>query len=310
MVGTRQSNDDRPIHIASKQQRRGAMNLLLTGKLHLRTDCTEQFLATLGRPMSALDQLWVIDDPSTGRSLAAAMVVPCPGNTAMLFVSPVRGPSRIEPTAQLVAHLLDQEQTRELGLVQTLIDPDADMLHRALVQANMQRLGELRYLQARINANDGPVTSLDDPQLRTLHYDRSVHAQFAAAIEASYEDTLDCPALIGRRNIDDIIAGHIAVGQFDPKLWSAYFDGDQPAAVLLLNQTIGGEAIELVYLGVSKSHRGRGLASRLMKRAIERAGSMGLDRMYVAVDSDNTPAIGLYRNLGFRTVTTRVAMIR
>ena len=54
--------------------------------------------------------------------------------------------------------------------------------------------------------------------MRLETYQPENHALFAAAIQESYRDTLDCPALSGLRDIEDVIAGHQSVGTFDPAL--------------------------------------------------------------------------------------------
>src|SRR5690606_32125084 len=73
--------------------------------------------------------------------------------------------------------------------------------------------------------------------LRTIHWSEAVADVFARAILASYEDTLDCPKLLGLRDIDDVITGHKATGRFEPSMWTVLLDADdQPAAVMLLNE--------------------------------------------------------------------------
>ena len=56
---------------------------------------------------------------------------------------------------------------------------------------------------------------------------RAVHALFAETILQTYRDSLDCPGLNGVRQIEDIIAGHKASGEFDPALW--FLLCEQPA---------------------------------------------------------------------------------
>ena len=43
-----------------------------------------------------------------------------------------------------------------------------------------------------------------DPSMRVVHYASAHRSQFAQAILASYEQTRDCPDLLGVRQSDDI----------------------------------------------------------------------------------------------------------
>ena len=88
---------------------------------------------------------------------------------------------------------------------------------------------------------------------------KRTHAQFVQAIARSYEQTLDCPALSGARDIQDVVEGHKSVGIFDPQLWSVLLRGDEPLGCLLLAEIPARNGIELVYLGLAPAARGRGL---------------------------------------------------
>ncbi|MEM6393681.1 MAG: GNAT family N-acetyltransferase [Planctomycetota bacterium] len=70
------------------------------------------------------------------------------------------------------------------------------------------------------------------------------------------------------------------------------------------------ETYELVYLGVAKRFRGRGLAGRLLRHGMARVHARGGKRLLLAVDDRNEPAVSLYRSLGFRATARKLAMIR
>ncbi|HSV13144.1 MAG TPA: GNAT family N-acetyltransferase, partial [Tepidisphaeraceae bacterium] len=136
------------------------------------------------------------------------------------------------------------------------------------------------------------------------------HAAFAAAIIASYENSLDCPPLNGIRDVEDIIAGHKAAGEFDPADWFVLMHHEAPVAVLLLSRTIHGDAMELVYLGVAPQARGHGLGDHLMRIAAHRMIERKIRRMTLAVDNLNTPALRLYHRHGLQRVASKLAMMR
>lgn len=72
--------------------------------------------------------------------------------------------------------------------------------------------------------------------------------------------------------------------------------------------TVQGLEVEgwgaLQNLGVAKAHRGRGLGSHLLAKAIAGFRAAGLSRMHLEVTSANTAAVRLYGRLGFRNART------
>jgi ribosomal protein S18 acetylase RimI-like enzyme len=57
-------------------------------------------------------------------------------------------------------------------------------------------------------------------------------------------------------------------------------------------------------VGVISAHRGRGLGTALIARALAGFREAGLDRAYLEVTAQNTGAFRLYQRLGFRKVKT------
>ena len=98
-------------------------------------------------------------------------------------------------------------------------------------------------------------------------YSAKTHGLFCEAIAGSYTDTLDCPSLSGMREMEDVLAGHKAVGPFDPQLWSVAVRGGKAAGCLLLSEIPARRGLELVYLGLAPFARGQGLGRALMLRA-------------------------------------------
>jgi ribosomal protein S18 acetylase RimI-like enzyme len=147
------------------------------------------------------------------------------------------------------------------------------------------------------------------PPLRLLTWSQANRQTFAKAILASYEQTLDCPGLLGMRQIDDIIAGHMATGQFVPELWMALYREEEPAAVMLLGALPQRQALELVYLGVSVPFRRQGMARRLVDHAIHLAHRRRCNKLMLAVDEHNSPALKLYRSMHFIATARRTALV-
>lgn len=167
-------------------------------------------------------------------------------------------------------------------------------------------MADLLYLQAPVRRP--AVSPTLPPTFGWQTYCPENHSLFADTISASYQHSLDCPALNGLRNIDDIIAGHKATGCFQPELWFLLLEADKPQAVLLLN-TLANATLELVYLGLVPSARGRGLGNLLMQQTLACASRIGADRLYLAVDALNVPALKLYFRCGLQRVCAKTAVM-
>lgn len=250
--------------------------------------------------------LWLAESPATVH--AAALLLACPGRTALLFIWPVDRPLDERVVAALAQAAVDHADPARISIIQLLLQTDPSPLSRGLAAAGFVPLAALDYMQ---RATTCPPATREWPPGFSLHpYRPAVHDLFARTILASYEQTLDCPALLGTRNIDDVIAGHKATGRFLPELWLVLCHGDQGVGVMLLNLVDRTDDCELVYLGLAVSHRGRGLASALVRHGLKLARQQGAAQMLLAVDRQNHPALRLYRSLQFVTTTTRFAWIK
>lgn len=296
-------------------RRRSALALLLIGRPREQdpaVDHFERFAAEQGLDLSAL---WIAAEGGpAGRLLGSVLLVPNHGSTAMLFVGQAIGWSDMSTVVALVKALCDGPGRSGVSVIQSLIDPGQVLEGQVLERAGLTRLAKLIYMQRVIEPGEHRVpkpTQLggcDQPRIVT--YSDQTHSDFARAIEASYIDTLDCPALVGMRHIDEIITGHKGTGQFDPKDWLAYFDeAGEPIAVLLLAEVALGSGMELVYLGVAKPYRGKGIGRLLMRYAVSESARVHGTRLYLAVDDRNDPAMRLYTGMGFRASTRKVAYI-
>ena len=245
-----------------------------------------------------------------GRIVWAMLPSANPGRTMLIFTpmvqfnqTPARAPG------ELAEALCLHHAQRGIHLCQMLLDPIARPIIDLYREAGFAELAELVYLQRAIHRarTDLPVFP---GSFELKEYSSQTHDEFARAIQSSYHQSLDCPALNGMREIDDVIAGHQATGEFDPKLWWVLSENDQPRAVLLLSRVTNGSALELVYLGLTPEARGRGIGDLLMQYALASAGRDGRENLSLAVDSRNQPALRLYFRHGMRRIGSRVALIR
>ncbi len=250
------------------------------------------------------------------------------GRTAMLYVSepPRSGDAggadvgRAERARCILAvcQMLGKEHSGRVVLAQSLPDPAELWSMGALTSAGFQSVGTLLYMRRQPRAEDrkGP------PPLPTLPAGVSLvrvsdlpeagrAATLIDAMNASYEDTLDCPSLCGLRDTRDILQSHQATGVYDPSLWWLVMEGERPLACLFLSMCPEQRTTELVYLGLSKPLRGKGVARGLMHFGIGHVSAMQPSwPLACAVDEANAPAVRLYDALGFRAFARRVGLVK
>ena len=62
--------------------------------------------------------------------------------------------------------------------------------------------------------------------------------------------------------------------------------------------------IELTYIGISSTQRGKGVGKKLLNAFIEASRSHGYQSVVLSVETDNSPAISLYEKEGFKVIRT------
>src|SRR5438046_8328601 len=109
------------------------------------------------------------------------------------------------------------------------------------------------------------------------------------------------------RDVEDVISGHKASGEFDPDLWFVVSENQTAIGALLLSRS-HGDSLELVYLGLAPEARGRGIGDWLMQLAIAKVIAQRRSHLSLAVDSGNAPALALYYRHGMKRIGSRVAL--
>jgi ribosomal protein S18 acetylase RimI-like enzyme len=196
----------------------------------------------------------------------------------------------------------------DVYLVQALVDP-ADTGGRDLYGSHhFREMAELLYLYAQVARAFSAVNLPTGFWWRT--YCDETRPLFEQVIQESYQQSLDCPALNGMRTIGDVVSGHQASGEFDPRFWFLLSEADRPCAVVMLSRVPRMDMAELVYLGLAPPARGRGISDLMMRQAFHAVREMNLSRLTLAVDSKNTPALRLYYRHGMQRVGSKIAMMR
>lgn len=243
------------------------------------------------------------------RMLWAALPIVSPGRT-MLLLTPGQVQRSTAPAAgQLIQRVCAVHAARGVHLAQVLLDPGSNELEAMYQRCGFERLAELIYLRA--STQRAPASSPPPPEgWSWLTYEPARHELFRKAILDSYVQSRDCPRLSGTRDIEDVIAGHRASGIHDPTLWFVLMRGEQPMGVMLLSVTVPGEAMELVYLGLSAAARGKGMGDLMMRHALAVAHAQGAGSLTLAVDAANLPAMRLYFRSGFARIGSKLALLR
>jgi len=248
--------------------------------------------------------LWVAH--RGGEPLASTLIVPNRGHTAMVFTSPLETWEGIPTLAQLVARAGRAQDAARVRLLQALLEPQQQLEQQALLDAGFSDLAHLLYMQRRA-PRQRPSLHLDG--IEHVHWSEAHRDLFANAILQTYQDTMDCPGLLGLRQIDDIIAGHMATGEFFPQLWFALHQHGKPVGAMLLNRIPQQQALELVYLGLVPAWRGKGLARKMLEHGMGLARPHDADNVLLAVDENNTPALNLYKSMRFSINGRKLAMV-
>ena len=135
-------------------------------------------------------------------------------------------------------------------------------------------------------------------ELRRLEVKKDLPAAHRILGEA-FEDHWD----YSPTSYEEFLDRSVRQDDFDPALWIIAFDAGKPVGVLT-----GGAHSDRgwVYdLGVLRSHRGRGIATALLRESFAEFERRNLPRVRLNVDSDNTTgAVSLYERVGMRVVTS------
>jgi ribosomal protein S18 acetylase RimI-like enzyme len=254
-----------------------------------------------------LGQLWIATHENQLQWVL--LPVPSPGRTLLLFSpSDYIDEQQADAARQLTQQVLPHYHAEGAQLAQVLFEPTDQRMIDLYASLGFSRLAELIYLQ------NSPRKGYGFPPLQTgvrlANYSEQTHDLFCTVIQQSYVQSLDCPGLSEMRNIEDVIAGHKAAGEFDPGNWFVLMEGKTPIGVILLSSLPANQTMELVYLGVVPSARGQGIGKFLFRHALALTSRSQFGRLNFAVDAGNRPALNLYYQHGMQRIGSKIAMLR
>lgn len=243
-----------------------------------------------------------------GEQLVAATLVEVrPGRTALVHPPCLPPGEPSETVEHLVAHAVAELPGYGVKLAQALLATDHGVHAEILTKAGFQHATNLLYLVSLRGTfpTDRVTTPLafNEVSLR----DR---ARLAGVIERTYVDSRDCPTIDRARDIDDVLHGYQSVGVFDSARWMIVRHQAADVGCLLLADDPSNNQWELTYMGLVPEARGRGFGVSIVRHAQWLAGQAGRERLVLAVDADNEPAIAVYAAAGFVTWDHRSVFLR
>jgi ribosomal protein S18 acetylase RimI-like enzyme len=303
------SNSDLVCRPVQRGEIEPALRLILATSCGLAADAQVlDFLSFCVERKIDTNAIWIA--VHQGRLVWSMLPVASPGKTMLIFTPPVLFEQTPGSAIQRLGDdVCEHYAQRGVQLAQMLVDPGDRPVIEAYRHGGFHELAELVYLQKLTRARKLSPPILPN-EFEMKAYGPDTHSHFADVIQRSYEQSLDCPALNGLREMDDVIAGHQATGEFDPNLWWVLYQQQRPLAVLMLSRIPQTTTVELVYLGLAPEARGRGVGDLLMQQALAVASGDGRESISLAVDSRNQPALRLYYRHGMRRIGSRVALLR
>jgi ribosomal protein S18 acetylase RimI-like enzyme len=217
------------------------------------------------------------------------------------------GSCSVDVHARLLDQLHRELQTASVELVQTLLAGDDIASAAALRSGNYEHAADLLYMAAE--AESFPEQPLPLPFAISPARDLE-DAQLARLVEQTYVGSLDCPRIDGLRRIADVLGGYRAVGQSADSLWKVVIAENSPVGCLFLADHPATNQWEIVYVGLVPAVRGRGWGLELTRHAQWLARQAGRERLVLAVDAANEPAIRHYAAAGFRAWDRKAVWIK
>lgn len=240
------------------------------------------------------------------RMVAAGLFQLQPGRAAT--VCPARTVPDEDPSTaeRVLIEVLKGLARHPVRLAYAIVDGVANNDERLLRACGFDRLAALLYL---VCPADRFPSSIPHSLLAFDPCGPAQQERLRHVVAATYEDTLDCPALNGIREIGDVLEGY-GVSEADPALLLVVRSGPDDVGCLLLADYPDFGNLELAYMGLVKGARGRGWGRLIVAHAKWLAAQLGRERLVVAVDETNGPAMAMYELAGFDAWDRRVCYFK
>lgn len=235
---------------------------------------------------------------SGGQGRAAALVQALPGALGLIQQTRSDSPEEADALAQAACEWL---RGRGVKVCQAFAAESeaADMI--ALERCGFRCVTRLISLRSTLDFETAPMS------LAIKAVTPPFPDIFRSTLQATDHETLDCPELNGERTPEELFASFVEPSA--GTTWHLARHMGKPVGVVVLANGESAEEVELSYLGLVPSARGRGLGRELVLFARAETRRRGASSLTVSVDSRNNPALQLYRRCGFVEVERRVVWL-
>ena len=176
-----------------------------------------------------------------------------------------------------------------------ILEESSSTLRTALKHAGYDSLCQVATMyQPLIPAREQPLTRLE-----FVSGAENKRTELISMIEATYQQSLDCPKLQDMRSTNDILDGYQQQGAIPVDGWSFVHHANTAIGCLLMNAFEGKKFWELTYFGLIPEARGQGWGTQVVQQACSHAAKAGAELLITTVDQANQPALAIYRQLGF-----------
>ena len=230
-----------------------------------------------------------------------------PGRTANFWPPVQENPQEPAILGAMVAKALDLARALKVRLVQSLLPTDAGVEAEMLRQAGFSHVADLLYL---VSVAERFPSSMLHTELSFVPLVETDRRRMERIVELTYIGSCDCPTLDGVRSIDDVLEGYRTVGRLRPELWLIARLHNADVGCILLADHAPERVWEIVYMGVVPEARGRGLGLEITRYAQSLAARENVERLVLAVDAANEPAIAMYAAAGFVGWDRRSVFVR
>lgn len=241
---------------------------------------------------------------SQGEKLVGAILAQQIAGKAATLWPPQLASGESDPAiaGQLLAHIEQELTGGDTHLCQALLPKGQEQAAATLTEAGYQHPADLLYMTCE--PNHFPAAAPDFFGFFLRAFQPGKEAELAQIIDETYISTQDCPSLNGLRSTLDVVFGYQQVGEFRPDRWLILenFSPHSPpraAGCLLLARHSPHRTMELIYVGVTPAFRQQGLGRKLTQHAQWLAAQDQCERLVLAVDAANGPAIAMYSAAGF-----------
>ncbi len=195
-----------------------------------------------------------------------------------------------------------------------------------------QPIGTLDYLCGPVSNEIGKQFASDTTNFQAsnpLCFDQfpwtqpNAFSELVDLVELTYLQTLDCPELSAYRTTEQVLTGYRTANAFTPSLWFTVTDDreERVGCVILATHppaqtkearddatSVG--SVEIVYMGLVPTARGRGLGTQMVQKAFDVAREVGADQVLLAVDQINHPAKAIYNLAGLKPIVHEMVWVK